>query len=88
MRTYRPLILDTGMPFPGTPAPLPIVYEPAEPTQWQYHVVSIDPREDEPLDETALTALGADGWLLAGILPQPTGSTTVRIHYYFVRLAA
>lgn len=87
MRTYRPAILNAGMPFPGTPAPLPIVYEPAEPAQWQYHVVSIDPREDEPLDETALSALGADGWLLAGILPPPADEPKARIHYYFVRLA-
>ena len=86
MRTYRPLILDTDLFGSGAPAPVPIVYETTEPAQWQYHVVSIDPREDEPLDETALAALGADGWLLAGILPQPAGSPA-RIHYYFVRPA-
>ncbi len=88
MRSYHPTILNSGLPYPGAPAPLPIIYEPAEPAQWQYHVVSIDPREDEPLDERALAALGADGWLLAGILPPSPGSSSARIHYYFVRPAA
>lgn len=87
MRIYRPTIFDADLPYSGMPAPLPIVYEPAEPAQWEYHVVSIDPREDEPLDETALAALGADGWLLAGILPSPAGEPKARIHYYFVRHA-
>ena len=87
MRIYHPAILDMGLPFSGASAPLPIIYEPADPAQWQYHVVSIDPREDEPLDETALAALGAEGWLLAGILPQPTDAPSARVYYYFVRPA-
>jgi hypothetical protein len=88
MRTYPPMILDAGLPFPGAAAPLPIIYEPAEPSRWQYRVVTIDPREDEPLDEEALATIGADGWLLAGILPQPAHGQEIRVYYYFVRPAA
>lgn len=67
--------------------PTPIVFEPAAPTRWEYHVVAIDPREDEPLNEEALAALGKDGWLLANILTLPNGQTISRIYYYFVRQA-
>ena len=64
--------------------PAPMVFEPAEPQRWAYHVVRIDPREDEPLDETALNALGAEGWLLAGIVAPREGR---ELYYYFVRAA-
>ncbi|HEU5349639.1 MAG TPA: hypothetical protein VFU63_13590 [Ktedonobacterales bacterium] len=69
------------------PPPTPIVFEPAAPARWEYHVVAIDPREDEPLDEQALATLGGDGWLLANILTLPNGQTISRIYYYFVRQA-
>lgn len=66
--------------------PMPVVFDDVGPQRYEYHVVGIDPREDEPLDEGALQALGKDGWLLAGILP-PAGNSP-RIVYYFVRPAA
>jgi hypothetical protein len=62
--------------------PAPMVFEPAEPQRWAYHVVRLDLREDEPLDEAALTALGADGWLLAGTVTAREGR---ELYYYFVR---
>jgi hypothetical protein len=70
-----------------TPPPTPIVFEPAAPARWEYHVVALDPREDEPLDEQSLTALGGEGWLLANVLTIPGGQTISRIYYYFVRQA-
>jgi len=72
---------------PASPPPTPIVFERAAPARWEYRVVAIDPREDEPLDEQALAALGSDGWLLANILSLPNGQTISRIYYYFVRQA-
>ena len=72
---------------PATPPPTPIVFERADPARWEYHVVTIDPREDEPLTEEALAALGSDGWLLANILTLPDGQVISRIYYYFVRQA-
>jgi hypothetical protein len=83
MMYFQPYLADEARPasFP----PTPIVFERAAPTRWEYHVVSIDPREDEPLDETALAALGGEGWLLANILTLPSGQTISRIYYYFVR---
>jgi hypothetical protein len=67
--------------------PTPVVFEPLGPQRWEYHTISLDPREDEPLDESALNALGNDGWLLAGMLPAD-GGMRGRITYYFVRAAA
>jgi len=66
--------------------PMPIVYERvSEPPRWEYHSVAIDLREDEPLDERALNALGAEGWMLVSVT-QPAGkSESARLIYYFMR---
>jgi hypothetical protein len=72
----------------GPSLPMPVVFENVGPQRYEYHTVSVDPREDEPLDESALQALGKDGWLLAGLLQHPIGSPSARIFYYFVRPAA
>jgi hypothetical protein len=83
-RGFGPVHLDP--PFGGQSLPMPVVFERAEPQRWEYHVVTIDPREDEPLDETVLGKLGAEGWLLASVLP-PSGGASAKIVYYFVRSA-
>ena len=87
MPYYPPTVLDAGLPFPQATPPMPIVYERADPPKWEYRLVTIDPREDEPLTEEALAALGSDGWLLANILTLPDGQIISRIYYYFVRQA-
>ena len=69
------------------PQPTPIVFEAAAQPRWEYHAISIDPREESPLDEARLTELGQDGWLLAGIIATPGGDRVTRITYYFVRWA-
>ena len=68
--------------------PTPIIYErESEPQRWEYHSVTIDPLEDEPLDERALNALGADGWMLVGVTqPRGKGESALLI-YYFMRPA-
>jgi hypothetical protein len=67
--------------------PMPIVYERiTERAGWEYHSVTIDLREDEPLDATALNALGADGWLLASVTHLEHGNA-IQLVYYFVRSA-
>ncbi len=69
--------------------PLPIVYEQVtDRTKWEYRVVSVDLREEPPLDDERMAALGAEGWLLAGAV-QPPGARDVShtIIYYFVRQA-
>jgi hypothetical protein len=82
---HRPLNQDMSpRPFP---AAAPIVFERADPPKWEYRVVTIDLREEAPLDDERLTALGADGWLLAGLVPVPTRDTLPRVVYYFVRPA-
>lgn len=85
MMHFQPYLVHEAKP--ASPPPTPIVFERADPARWEYHVVAIDPREDEPLDEQALATLGSDGWLLANILSLPNGQTISRIYYYFVRQA-
>ncbi|HEY1391710.1 MAG TPA: hypothetical protein VGF38_24475 [Ktedonobacterales bacterium] len=85
MMHFQPYLANEARP--ASSPPTPIVFERADPTRWEYHVVAIDPREDEPLDEQALATLGSDGWLLANILTLPSGQTISRIYYYFVRQA-
>jgi hypothetical protein len=69
--------------------PLPIVYDnsPIEPARWEYHCLLIDP-EREPLpQEEALNKLGAEGWVLSGVLDQSRSGSRPFIYFYFVRLA-
>jgi hypothetical protein len=72
--------------YPGGNVPLPMVYESSAPSRmiWEYHLEVIDPREAAPLDTAELNTLGQDGWLLAGLYPQPNNG---KLHYYFVRQA-
>ncbi|HLZ24187.1 MAG TPA: hypothetical protein VKQ30_18900 [Ktedonobacterales bacterium] len=90
MPYFSPRILNTDPPDRNPSLAVPIIFEKVEAprTLWEYHVVTIDPREQEPLGESELAALGADGWLLAGILPHPAERVTSRVSYYFVRQAA
>jgi hypothetical protein len=67
---------------------MPIVYERvAEPQRWEYHTVSLDPREDEPLDERALNALGGEGWMLVSVIQARGEGAATRLIYYFMRYA-
>lgn len=66
---------------------VPMVYENivASPQLWEYHVLSVDAREGELPDEARLNELGAQGWLLVGVLEPRQTETRARIYYYFVR---
>ena len=74
---------------PPSYIPAPMVFEPAEPLRWAYHVVRIDLREDEPLGDDTLNALGADGWLLASVVEAQSAHPSLYYYfvYYFVRAA-
>jgi hypothetical protein len=75
-------------PGPGTSRqPTPVVFEPASPQRWEYRVVAIDTREEAPLDDARLNTLGAEGWLLAGVITLPGRSDAQHILYHFVRSA-
>jgi hypothetical protein len=60
----------------NTPGSLhvPMVYEqvPVEPVRWEYHVMVVDTREIDVPDIVQLNELGAQGWLLVGIVDQRT----------------
>ncbi len=82
------LITRAGQDAPANPRPmLPLmVFEPASRPNWEYRVVTVDPREEEPLGEARMAELGADGWLLAAVMDL-TGHPRGRLFYYFVRSA-
>ncbi len=67
--------------------PIPMVYEdlPAVPVHWEYRMLTIDTREQELPGEAELNELGKEGWLLVGMLEQPTRQERGLVHYYFVR---
>ena len=67
--------------------PLPMVYEsvPAQPLTWEYHTLTVDAREEELPDTTRLSELGAQGWLLVGVLDQGATGRSSLVQYYFVR---
>jgi hypothetical protein len=84
--------LSSGMHMTGqtdgrTAIPMPMVYEdvPQTPAQWEYRVLTIDTREEEPLSVAQLNELGSEGWLLIGVLNLQERSRVTPIHYYFVR---
>jgi len=64
--------------------PVPMVYEsmPAQDLNWEYRVLSVDPREKALPDATALNELGSAGWLLVSVVK---ASEREPVHYYFVR---
>ena len=53
---------------------VPMVYEQVhvEPVSWEYRVLTVDAREVELPNTAQLNELGAQGWLLVGVLEQRT----------------
>ena len=66
---------------------VPMVYEqvPVEPAHWEYRVLTVDVREEDLPDAVHLNELGAQGWLLVGVLDQGATGRGSKVHYYFVR---
>src|SRR5579863_8835306 len=66
---------------------VPIVYErvPVEPLNWEYHVLTIDAREEALPDVARLNELGREGWLMIGAVDQRTTGKGSLVQYYFVR---
>ena len=59
---------------------VPMVYErvPVEPVRWEYRVLTVDAREEDLPDAVRLNELGAEGWLLVGVLDQrATGRSSI-----------
>jgi hypothetical protein len=69
--------------------PLPIVYEehPAERAAWEYRCLIVDPQRESVPREEELSKLGAEGWVLSGILDQSRSSSQPLIYFYFIRPA-
>ncbi len=76
-----------GQPDVRSSLPLPMVYEdvPVKPAQWEYHLLTIDLREEALPDVATLNELGKEGWLLVGVLDQGATGRSSLVHYYFVR---
>ncbi len=67
--------MGNGLPDQGNvPGSLhvPMVYEQVtvEPAHWEYRVLTVDTREEDLPDAVQLNELGAQGWLLVGLLNQ------------------
>jgi hypothetical protein len=69
------------------PLSVPMVYErvPMEPAYWEYHVLTIDAREEALPDVARLNELGREGWLMVRVLDQGATGRSSLVHYYFVR---
>ncbi|WP_220199161.1 DUF4177 domain-containing protein [Ktedonospora formicarum] len=64
---------------------IPMVYEAAQAAQWEYKVLTIDPREEALPDAQYLSELGKEGWVLTTILDERSTSKGGKIHYYLMR---
>ncbi len=82
-------IQSSSTPEVRSSAFVPMVYEQVkrEPVRWEYHVLTIDLREEAAVGAERLNALGTEGWILAGVLDERKGENGQRIHYYFMRQA-
>lgn len=78
-----------GTPDVRSSVHIPTVYETvaSEPLRWEYHVFTIDAREQALPDSSQLNALGKDGWILVSILDEGVNGSGSKVHYYFVRKA-
>jgi hypothetical protein len=88
MFTPRPTHMRmTERPEVRPAAFIPTVYESvaAEPIRWEYHVLSVDPREAALPEEEQLNSLGNEGWILLNILDERATGRGVHVHYYFIR---
>ncbi len=88
-RSQEPAIPQRPQSPPRPTMPVPMIFERAETprARWEYRVVVVDPREQDPVDEAQLAELGAEGWLLAAVLEGASGRPGTRLYYYFVRAA-
>ncbi|HEX8995701.1 MAG TPA: hypothetical protein VF812_06700 [Ktedonobacterales bacterium] len=86
---HAPRALSSQPPTPPFSLPMPIVYDQTpQRAAWEYRVVWVDLREESPLDDERMAALGAEGWLLAGVVQPPSARDNAHtIIYYFVRQA-
>jgi len=55
---------------PSASMPIPMVYENLAPPSWEYHVLTVDTREEALPNMAQLNELGREGWLLVGIVDQ------------------
>jgi hypothetical protein len=66
---------------------VPMVYEQvtAEPTRWEYRVLTVDIREEGLPDAVQLNEIGAQGWILVEVMEEKISERSAKFHYYFVR---
>ncbi|EFH80737.1 hypothetical protein [Ktedonobacter racemifer] len=64
---------------------IPMVYEQAQAARWEYKILTVDPAEEALPDEVRLSELGAEGWVMAGLLDERSTGKGKKIHYYFLR---
>ncbi|GCE28247.1 hypothetical protein KDA_37310 [Dictyobacter alpinus] len=67
--------------------PIPTIYEqpPVKQVQWEYHLLTINTREDALPDAEQLNALGSEGWILVSVVDERATGNGSRVYYYFTR---
>lgn len=67
--------------------PIPTIYEqpPLKQVQWQYHLVTINTKEDALPDAEKLNELGREGWILVSVVDERATGSGSCVYYYFVR---
>lgn len=67
--------------------PIPTIYEsiPERQAKWEYHLLTINPSEDELPGAEQLNALGRDGWIMVSVLDERIAERGKLVNYYFVR---
>lgn len=86
-RRFLGLSEPPDTPAARPPLPIPMIFEPPEASRakWEYHTLVVDPREEAAPDAERLNSLGAEGWLLAVVVPVPVSPSAIHLTYYFVR---
>ncbi len=67
--------------------PIPMIYEhlPAQPLQWEYHILTVEAGENSLPDIEKLNALGREGWIMVGLLDERVSGRSTMVYYYFTR---
>jgi hypothetical protein len=68
---------------------IPMVYEKIapEPVHWEYHVLTVDAREEPLPGAEQLNELGKQGWVLVSLLDERASGRGGLVYYYFARRA-
>lgn len=88
-RSYHHYSQMASTPEVRSSVHIPMVYErvTSAPVNWEYRVLTVDPREAQLPEAEQLNELGREGWVLVGLLDESASGKGHLVHYYFTRQA-